>query len=828
MEKSTEKPTKSIKKTTLDANLPDSIKEKSYITKQVDTSISILESPENDVVLESLLFLSKYADIKLSNLTYLQQKGITTRLLNLLDRNICILRLALRLLGVLLENTSIICEFDQEMYDEQILEICNSYINHKDQYIREFCVHILSKLAKSCRITCLIFKVDLFAPILETIRNSKSVSFLIATMNFLNHLLESPAALGNLLAAPNFDANAIVVHLSNEDAAVAEKAYEIIIKVTSRDIRAFQKIFRDNQLVEKMMDVVMDPNQKTFHLFALKIIQHCANSEETSTYYIKSIQFLSFCQWVKNCAIEYLLPCTDIFEKLSGIPSIKQILYDLSVEESLLSFLRSKEKIVLNNACKAITNMTVHKYCCDDMLTPAVLSKLLEVLKRKDDHIDPANEVVLETIYSFFVRSTRAITLLYANDFVPILLGYFTKVSNLSEESYLRVTEMLYKFSIISDYQHSVVGEIFFEKLLTLLDSQSDDLALLSLEILVHFIGNKHLNNMFLSMDGPSKLLDKLKSTSNTKVLRFLLLFAHNSMLFEKLAIPFLKAGMLSVLKGLPTSFLAEAPIVGTIINLAYNVHLPMKFYETGKLDLTDKLGNKFYIVHGRISGSFPFIEILEAQKVCTVLTLYVVDYTYVVKKMTCGLEDSIKESKSSRGRRFSDESIEEDPCVLGQTKHFGELSSDKYLPRYIDHVSNSISDDWSLEGKIQFLARYVEEILCGPIEDDTMPGKIHNFKLHLENLKFKLCTNLIPIGFLRIGFHCERSLLFKAIADRVNIPCTLERKDKLYWNVVALLEFVRGNRVLKFYIVDLMNNVGTLLSLGSREANKYLRNPTH
>lgn len=797
---------------------PNSIKDKLYIAKQIDTSISILDSPENDLVLESLLFISKYADLKVKNLTYFQQKEITLKILNLFDRNIYILRLVLRLLTVLLENTPIICELDQDVYDDYILRITNFYTASEDIHVQELCLDILSRLANSCRITCLIFKTNIFNPILETIRSPPSSNLLTLAFNVLNYLLDSEAALGVLLVSPIFDTKSLIASLSSENVFVTSKVYEIIIKLTSKDINAFQRLFRESQLVELMMEVVMNPNKKTFHEKAFQIIQNCINSEETSTYFVNSSQFLLFCQWVKDCKDVYLNSCADIFEKLSNLPSIMQALYDHSVEESIISFLRSTEKEVLNKACKSISNLTVHQYCCADMFTPSVLNTLVDILQRKDDNIDPNNEVALETIYCFFVRSIGVLPELQGGKIIPILLKYFFKSKHISKKSFSRLVDILYKLSLFSEYRKSIIGESFFEKLLNSAFSDTADLASLSLEVLLHFVGHKALNYLILHTNGPKLLLERLKLTSDMKLTKFILLFIHSSMFFEELVTEFLKNDLIGVLKSLTLRFLSDAPVIETIKTFTYNLHLPIKFYKTGKVDLTTKLGHKFYILTGRLSGSFPFLEILEFQKSSPISTVYIVDYTYEAKKNT-DIYVPIVTTKVKRRRKPKNEEHMKYP---DNAKFYGEISPDPYLPYYIRFIADNFEQTWSLEEKISFLAKYVDDLLSGSSENATIFERIQNFKKHLKSLKFKLGTSIIPIGFLRNGFQCERALLFKAIADRVNVPCSLEHNNTFCWNEVALLDSSKGTTALKFYVVDLMNDIGALLSTNSKESNRY------
>lgn len=76
----------------------------------------------------------------------------------------------------------------------------------------------------------------------------------------------------------------------------------------------------------------------------------------------------------------------------------------------------------------------------------------------------------------------------------------------------------------------------------------------------------------------------------------------------------------------------------------------------------------------------------------------------------------------------------------------------------------------------------------------------------------------MIPIGYLRFGYECERALLFKALADKLDLPVSLHKnrtrnitRDFMYWNEYN-----------EKYIIDLMVNVGDLLEVGHPKSFEY------
>ena len=91
--------------------------------------------------------------------------------------------------------------------------------------------------------------------------------------------------------------------------------------------------------------------------------------------------------------------------------------------------------------------------------------------------------------------------------------------------------------------------------------------------------------------------------------------------------------------------------------------------------------------------------------------------------------------------------------------------------------------------------------------------------ELHIAQLKADLKSNVIPIGFVKRGIFYHRALLFKTLADRIGVPCSLVRGDyNRAWNEVTLL----NNDKSTHYLVDLMKEPGNLLEIGGHAAGAY------
>nr|XP_023490352.1 armadillo repeat-containing protein 3-like [Equus caballus]XP_023491001.1 armadillo repeat-containing protein 3-like [Equus caballus] len=107
---------------------------------------------------------------------------------------------------------------------------------------------------------------------------------------------------------------------------------------------------------------------------------------------------------------------------------------------------------------------------------------------------------------------------------------------------------------------------------------------------------------------------------------------------------------------------------------------------------------------------------------------------------------------------------------------------------------------------------------------------KLHDFgwELHISELKYQLKSNVVPIGQIKKGTFYHRALLFKALADKIGIGCSLVRGEYgRAWNEVKLMNESRKGAIgglppPEVYIVDLMFHPGGLMKLRSRDADLY------
>ncbi|KAL5212890.1 hypothetical protein ABZP36_023737 [Zizania latifolia] len=110
----------------------------------------------------------------------------------------------------------------------------------------------------------------------------------------------------------------------------------------------------------------------------------------------------------------------------------------------------------------------------------------------------------------------------------------------------------------------------------------------------------------------------------------------------------------------------------------------------------------------------------------------------------------------------------------------------------------------------VQKIANLVVDAMGGPVEDADEVNRQWGTKSHALCLERN--SIVLPLGLLRIGLSRHRSLLFKALADRVNLPCKLVKGIYYTGTDEGAINLVKIDFDSVEYIVDLMGAPGTLI----------------
>ncbi|XVF35341.1 hypothetical protein REPUB_Repub18cG0137300 [Reevesia pubescens] len=113
------------------------------------------------------------------------------------------------------------------------------------------------------------------------------------------------------------------------------------------------------------------------------------------------------------------------------------------------------------------------------------------------------------------------------------------------------------------------------------------------------------------------------------------------------------------------------------------------------------------------------------------------------------------------------------------------------------------------LSGMIQKIAEIVVNRMGGPVADAE--EMLRTWTSRSYELRNSLKTIILPVGRLDIGLSRHRALLFKVLADKINLPCMLVKGSYYTGTDDGAVNLVRINNGSE-YIVDLMGAPGTLI----------------
>uniref|UniRef100_A0A0K8UWQ3 Armadillo repeat-containing protein 3 n=1 Tax=Bactrocera latifrons TaxID=174628 RepID=A0A0K8UWQ3_BACLA len=336
-----------------------------------------------------------------------------------------------------------------------------------------------------------------------------------------------------------------------------------------------------------------------------------------------------------------------------------------------------------------------------------------------------------------------------------------------------------------------------------------------------------------------------LKSLSNlvkTSVTNFIMQTAR----FPEMVHEYIEAGVLEVLilnQRLAMCVSTWGPAIEAILSKCPS----LKFCIRNHLGFTDSTAGNDFLVSKRKFDDFRVFQNILKEDVSPLHPILVVNFERKESPPDLIIEVPIE--------CFP---LDERPDVAG-IWCYCRKPGDSELPRILDLLNEELEkyglmqnpakmsrciDFDNLAKRAKVIAEIVEAALCSNLKrldlNTTEECSNHTVKCHLYDIARALHCNFIPIGMIHTGCQFERAILFKALADQIGLPCTLQRvvDGRLLFNEVPLpveidhdphcdkktMKFMPWRMLRPTHIVDLMFNVGELYPIQSRQALQYLR----
>ncbi|XP_025252536.1 armadillo repeat-containing protein 3 isoform X2 [Theropithecus gelada] len=839
-------------------------------SKKAATVVLMLRSPEEEILAKACEALYKFALKGEENKATLLELGAVEPLTKLLTHEDKIVRRnATMIFGILSSNNDV-----KKLLRE--LDVMNSVIAQlapeEEVVIHEFASLCLANMSAEYTSKVQIFEHGGLEPLIRLL-SSPDPDVKKNSMECIYNLVQDfqcRTTLQELNAIPP------ILELLKSEYPVIQLLALKTLGVITKD-KESRTMLRDNQGLDHLIKILETKELNDLHVEALAVIANCFEDMDTMVQIRQTGGLKKLLSFAENSTIPDIQKnAAKAIAKAAYDPENRKLFHEQEVEKCLVAFLGSENdgtKIAASQAISAMCENSGSK----DFFNNQGIPQLIQLLKSDNEEVREAAALALANLTTCNPANANAAA--EADGIDPLInvlsskrdgaiANAATVLMNMAMQEPLRLNIQNH------DIMHAIISPLRSAN--TVVQSKA---ALAVATTACDVEARTELRNS----GGLEPLVELLRS-KNDEVRKHaswaVMVCAGDELTANELC----RLGALDILEEVNLSGTRRNKFSELAYNKLLNNNLSLKYSQTGYLSSSNIINDGFYD-YGRIN---PGTKLLPLKELClqepsdrrAVLLINsksdvsppssVEDKSDVgygrsisslsslrrssKEKTNAGFGSPIEDksepasgrntvvSKSAtkekgwrkgRGKK-EEEKVKEEEEVMAVPKFVGEGSSDKeWCPpsdpdfsMYVYEVTKSILPIINIKEQIEVLAKYVAEKMGGGITKEKMPD--FSWELHISELKFQLKSNVIPIGHVKKGIFYHRALLFKALADRIGIGCSLVRGEYgRAWNEVMLQNESRkgvigGLPTTEVYVVDLMFHPGGLMKLRSREADLY------
>nr|XP_031532249.1 armadillo repeat-containing protein 3 [Vicugna pacos] len=616
--------------------------------------------------------------------------------------------------------------------------------------------------------------------------------------------------------------------------------------------KEFRAMLRDSQALDHLIKILETKELNDLHIEALSVMANCLEDKETmvliqETGVLKKL--LSFAENSTNPDIQK--NAAKAVTKAACDPENRKLFHEQEVERCLVTLLESENdgtKIAASQAISAMSENSSSKQFFNNQGIP----QLIQLLKSDNEEVREAAALALANLTTCNHANANAAA---KADGIEALINTLSSRRN---KVVANAATVLMNMAMQEPLRLSIQTHDIMHALLSPLRS-ADKVVQSKATLAIAAIACDAKARTELRNSGGLEPLVELLRSKNSEVRNHASWAVMVCAGDEPTATELCRLGALNILEEIDLSVSRKNKFSEVAYNKLLNHHLSLKYSKTGYLSSSNIISDGFYD-YGRIligTKLLPLKDLClqEPSDLHTVLLVNSkssdVEHSYHFSagfgspteekseptsgRNTALSKSATKEKGSRKGRgKKEEEKVKEEEEVAAAPKLTGEGSTDKeWCPPsdpdfcvYVCEVTKSILPITNIREQIELLAKYVAEKMGGKIPKEKLQD--FSWQLHISELKFQLKSNVVPIGQIKKGIFCHRALLFKALADKIGIGCSLVRGEYgRAWNEVQLMNEPQKGLTgafspPEFYIVDLMFHPGTLMKLRSQEADLY------
>ncbi|XP_064224509.1 armadillo repeat-containing protein 3 isoform X2 [Aotus nancymaae] len=839
-------------------------------SKKAATVVLMLHSPEEEILAKACEAIYKFALKGEENKTTLLELGAVEPLTKLLTHEDKIVRRnATMIFGILASNNDV-----KKLLRE--LDVMNSVIAQlapeEEVVIHEFASLCLANMSAEYTSKVQIFEHGGLEPLIRLL-SSPDPDVKKNSMECIYNLVQDfqcRTTLQELNAIPP-----ILDLLKSEYPIIQLLALKTLGVITNdKESRA---MLRDHQGLDHLIKILETKELNDLHIEALAVIANCLEDMDTIVQIQQTGGLKKLLSFAENSTIPDIQKnAAKAITKAAYDPENRKLFHEQEVEKCLVALLGSENdgtKIAASQAISAMCENSGSKNFFNNQGIP----QLIQLLKSDNEEVREAAGLALANLTTCNPANAHAAA--EADGIDPLINVLSSKRDGAIANAAMVLTNMAMQEPLRQNIQNHGIMHAIISPLHSANTVVQSKAALTVASTACDAEARSELRNS----GGLEPLVELLRS-KNDEVRKHaswaVMVCAGDELTANELC----RLGALDVLEEVNLSGSRKNKFSEAAYNKLLNNNLSLKYSQTGYLSSSNIINDGFYD-YGRINPGTKLLPLKELclQEPSDLRAILLINSKSDVSppssmedKSDAGYGRSISSSSSLRrsskdktnagfgsptedksepasgrntvlsksatkekgGRKGrgkkEEEKVKEEEEVMAVPKFVGEESSDKeWCPpsdpdfsMYVYEVTKSILPITSIKEQIEVLAKYVAEKMGGKIPKEKLPD--FSWELHISELKFQLKSNVIPIGHVKKGIFYHRALLFKALADRIGIGCSLVRGEYgRAWNEVKLLNESQKGVIgslppPELYVVDLMFHPGGLMKLRSREADLY------
>ncbi|XP_064019015.1 armadillo repeat-containing protein 3 isoform X2 [Pogoniulus pusillus] len=774
-------------------------------SKTAATVVLMLSSPEEEILAKACDALYKFASKGDENKVTLLGLGAVERLYKLISHeDLTVRRNAVVVLGIMSSNHDV-----KKLLKE--LDVTSSLISllapEEDIVIHEFATLCLAHMAVEYTTKERIFEQGGLEPLIRLLDSPdpdvKKNS--VECIYFLVQDFQSRAAARALNIIPP------LLQLLESEYPVIQLLALKTLEVISKDSET-RAILGENQGLDCLLKILETNEFSDLHGEALAVLGNC----------LEDVHALQMIQQIGG--LKKLLS----FVGVSTVPDVqknaakaiakaaydsenRKILHEEKAEECLIKLLETDNdgvKVAASQAISAMCENSASKRACGLQGIP----QLVQLVSSENGEVKEAAVTALANLTAASPSNARAVA--EAEGIVPLV----NALNAQRDGAVACAAAVLTNLAVQEPLRLNIQGHAIMSALAEPLCSTNSQVQSKAALAVAAFACDADARAELRTAGGLKALVELLHSRSE-EVRRNACWAVMVCASDEPTAVELCNLGALDVLEEINQSTGRKSNFSEAALEKLLDNNLSRKYSQMGFLSSSNTIADGFYDC-GKIKPGVKFLSLEE-------LSMQELSDRRATIFINAKAQD--EKEKGKKEEEKSKEVIQIAPKVQEET----DLENSCWLPPpdfilldYIKDVSKTILPLPTTWKQVVALAQFVADKMGGPIERDKLDD--FSWELHISEIEFELKCNVVPIGRVQKGTFYHRALLFKVLADRIGIGCSLVRGEYgRAWNEVKLVdESPQGGAGLLLppqeYLVDLMFEPGSLMKQGSVQADLY------